>query len=165
MSETDRNNDASQFQPLEPPADPQQPLRPMLVEAEWRGPLPPPHVLAEYERQVSGSGDRIFTMAENGQQHRMDLERGQLDLERETLRSVNNAISNEDSRGKLGIVGATVIALSGMGVGGWLTSIGHGGFGLGFLFVSIGSLVDTFLYRALDRRSSVRFQVDDSPDD
>ena len=163
MSENNGNDSADQSQPVDPPSDPQ-PVR-MLVEQELRGPLPPPHVLAEYERQVPGSADRILAMAENGQQHHMAIEREQLELERETLRSVNNAIANENSRGKWGIVAATIIALSVMGVGGWLTSIGHGGFGLGFLFVSIGSLVGTFLYRALGRRSSIQVQVDDGPGD
>lgn len=164
MSETDGNNHADQCQSVDPPGDPQPQSIRMLVEQELRGPLPPPQVLAEYDRHVPGSADRILTMAENGQQHHMAMEREQLELERETLRSVNNAIANENSRGKWGIGAATIIALSGMGVGGWLTWSGYGGFGLGFLFVSIGSLVSTFLYRAWDRRASTRAQVEDRPD-
>ena len=164
MSDTEANSDPNQNQPAQPPADSQSDLPRIVVGTEWQGPLPPPHLLAEYERQIPGSSDRILTMGEKGQQHRMDMEREQLNLESVTLQSVNEAIANEHSRGIWGIVAATIIALSGMGVGGWLTSIGHGGFGLGFLFVSIGSLVGTFLYRALERRSSVGSHADDSSD-
>ena len=134
MSETDENNDPNQNQPVQPPADSQTRLTHVVVGAEWQGPLPPPDALALYDQIVPGGADRLLTMAEKGHQHRIDQESAQIELERATLQSVNTAIANDASRGKWGLVCGSVIALAGMGVGGWLTSIGQGGFGLVFPF-------------------------------
>jgi len=72
MSGTEANSDPNQNQPAQPPADSRSDLPRVVVGTEWHGPLPPPHVLAEYERQIPGSSDRILTMGEKGQQHRID---------------------------------------------------------------------------------------------
>lgn len=39
------------------------------------GPLPSPETLAGYENAQSGAADRVITMAEKQQNHRMDLEK------------------------------------------------------------------------------------------
>lgn len=40
----------------------------------FQGPLPPPEILAGYERALPGAADRIVTMAEKNQAHRHALE-------------------------------------------------------------------------------------------
>ena len=104
-------------------------------------------------------------MAEKGHQHQIDLETAQIELEKATLQSVNTTINNDASRSKWGLAAGVIIALVGMGIGGWLTAIGMGGFGLVFLFGPLASLVGTFMYGALTRRQTLRVQVDDNPDD
>jgi len=42
---------------------------------EFHGPLPPPSVLAEYDRVKSGLAERIVAMAEQQAQHRKEMER------------------------------------------------------------------------------------------
>ncbi len=42
------------------------------------GPLPPPALLAEYENILPGAGDRITTMAEKEQEHRIEWEQNEL---------------------------------------------------------------------------------------
>ena len=165
MSETDGNNDANQDQPVQTSADPETRMRRVVVGTEWQGPLPPPDALALYDQIVPGGADRLLTMAEKGHQHRMDQETAQIELEKATLQSVNAAIANDASRSRWGLVSGFVIALVGMGIGGWLTTIGNGGFGLVFLFVPLASLVGTFIYGAMTRQPTLRVQVDDNPDD
>ena len=47
----------------------------LIVEARsFSGPHPPPEILREYEAVLPGSADRIFTMAEKQQDHRIRLE-------------------------------------------------------------------------------------------
>ncbi len=46
----------------------------LLESASFHGPLPPPSMFSEYERVLSGSSDRIVTMAEKEQNHRIDWE-------------------------------------------------------------------------------------------
>lgn len=41
------------------------------VEAHFKGPLPPPNILSQYDRVFPGLGDRIVTMAEREQQARI----------------------------------------------------------------------------------------------
>lgn len=44
------------------------------TEISYSGPLPPPGVLAEFEKVLPGSAERIFVMAEKQLEHRMSLE-------------------------------------------------------------------------------------------
>lgn len=45
-----------------------------IYEEKFSGPLPHPKHLESYEQTLPGAADRILTMAENQQKHRMDLE-------------------------------------------------------------------------------------------
>ena len=48
----------------------------MLIRQEaFFGPIPPPKAMAEYEALLPGSADRILSMAEKQQEHRMALEK------------------------------------------------------------------------------------------
>ena len=165
MSESGESNIVNQKPPVESPSDSQAQLTRVVVGTEWQGPLPPPDALALYDQIVPGGADRLLSMAERGHQHHIDQERDQMELEKASLQSVNTAIANDASRGKWGLASGILIALAGLGIGGWLTSIDKGGFGLVFLFVPLGSLVGTFIYSTLARRSSVRVQIEDRPYD
>ena len=47
----------------------------MVMRSEmYSGPIPPPEALARYEEIQPGAADRILTMAEKQQEHRMSLE-------------------------------------------------------------------------------------------
>ena len=50
----------------------------MLVQetrSEFRGPLPPPELLKQYDEVQAGVANRIITMAENQSEHRQILEK------------------------------------------------------------------------------------------
>ena len=46
-----------------------------IQAAVYRGPMPPPAMLAEYERAIPGTGERIVGGWEEQQRHRQDMER------------------------------------------------------------------------------------------
>jgi uncharacterized membrane protein len=64
-----------------------EPAPPDVAEATYTairahiGPLPPPEVLARYERLLPGSAERLFQMVERDQTHRFSLEHKIVDRE------------------------------------------------------------------------------------
>ena len=48
-------------------------VRRTAVSASFRGPLPPPHFLADYEGVLPGSAERILQMVEKDSAHRRDV--------------------------------------------------------------------------------------------
>ncbi len=60
--------------PIEPENVRQLTITATAEERRISGPIPPPDILAEYERVVPGAADRILTMAEGQQKHRHQLE-------------------------------------------------------------------------------------------
>jgi uncharacterized membrane protein len=45
-----------------------------IIQSEFSGPLPPPAILAQYDRVVPGAAERIITMAEEQSRHRRPME-------------------------------------------------------------------------------------------
>lgn len=58
--------------------------------SSFRGPLPPPEMLKGYERILPGASERILSMAEKQQEHRMHIEKTIVD--RQTKQSGNGQI-------------------------------------------------------------------------
>ena len=46
----------------------------IIQQESYEGPIPHPRIIREYERILPGSADRILSMAEKQQEHRMALE-------------------------------------------------------------------------------------------
>ncbi len=53
----------------------------LVLAEEFRGRLPSPDMFQHYEKVLSGSADRIMTMAEKEQAHRITWERRELEVE------------------------------------------------------------------------------------
>lgn len=53
----------------------------MIESSLFHGPLPPPSLFNEYEKVLPGAADRILTMAEREQEHRIWWEKKDLDTE------------------------------------------------------------------------------------
>jgi uncharacterized membrane protein len=101
-------------------------LRGITVQAfSWRGPLPPPDVLEEYGF-IKGGPERLLNLVERQVEHRMKLEN------RESL--------SEAFQRVWGGISATLIAVAGMGVGGWLMYTDHAVTGLAALFLPLSTL-------------------------
>ena len=58
--------------------------------SSFRGPLPPPEMLKGYESILPGASERILSMAEKQQEHRMHIEKTSVD--RQTKQSGNGQI-------------------------------------------------------------------------
>ena len=57
--------------------DPPRPVT-SIISAHWSGPLPPPAELEKIDQIIPGGADRLLSMAENEQTHRIaDAKRGQ----------------------------------------------------------------------------------------
>lgn len=51
-----------------------------IISAQWTGPLPPPAALEKFDQLIPGGADRILSMAEQEQAHRIDCEKQALPL-------------------------------------------------------------------------------------
>ena len=100
------------------------------IEA-FRGPLPHPEHLKQYEVIVPGAADRILQLAEQQTAHRIKTE--------------NKAVSAEITQNILAQVIAFILAITGIGGGILLTLKGHGGAGGTLMTVTIGSLCVAYL--------------------
>lgn len=52
-----------------------------VIQSEFSGPIPPPSIIKGYEEVLSGSADRIISMAENQSRHRQQMEKTMVSAE------------------------------------------------------------------------------------
>ncbi len=103
----------------------------------FQGPLPPPVALAEYDKILPGSADRILTMAESEQKHRHEIDRKGL------ATAVRANLVGQCFGFVIGVIGV---------VGGiYLVSADRSLSGLTIFVGSIASLVGVYIFR--QRRS------------
>ena len=109
----------------------------IVTHAYFRGPLPPPALLEQYERAQPGAADRILTLAEDQQcvRHRMEE------------RTLGAAIGSE-ARGQWL---AFAVIIVGMGTGSWLTVTGHSTIGLISILTPLGAVATAFLHSRTTR--------------
>ena len=128
----------------------------VLIQASWRGPLPPPDILRRYDELLPGAAERILVMSENAQQHEINLEREASDRENKVLELADKVVSNDASQSRRGQWFAFVIALLGIVIGALLIAIDKAGFGLAVIFTPLAGLVGVFVYgtqaRSAERR-------------
>lgn len=103
-----------------------------LRSEHYEGPLPPSHMLREYEEILPGSADRIIRMAERQAEHRQGIEK--------------TVIACKSRSETLGVVFAGLIGLSAIAGGVFLIAIGRGVEGLVAIITAMGSLVGAFVY-------------------
>lgn len=104
----------------------------------FSGPLPPPEVLQKFDEVHPGAAKIIIDMAKNQSEHRQKLEK----------EVINSDIKNS----KLGLVFGFIIGMTGIIAGALIIFFGQA-FAGGFLsFISLGSLVGTFVYGSQGRK-------------
>ncbi|MBI5248155.1 MAG: DUF2335 domain-containing protein [Desulfomonile tiedjei] len=112
-------------------------IRAGLIE-RFKGPIPPPEILAKYDQVLPGAADRILAMAERQAIHRQSLEQ--------------TVIKSDKWHSFAGLVLGFVIALI-FGVGGiYLLAHGHSTDGLVAMLTPLGIMVGGFLYTDWYRR-------------
>lgn len=110
-----------------------------ITGESFSGPIPPPKILAEYEKIVPGSGDRIIKMAEHQMAHRHRMEDRAVDLDERFLKG-------ENRKSYFGTASGLIIACLTLFLGYQLLSQGKNIEGFGTLLLGIGSLVGAFFY-------------------
>ena len=110
----------------------------MVIAEKFSGPIPSPEVIARYEAIIPGAAERILTMAEEQQKHRMDLEN----------RVVNSKIS--DSR--LGIILGFILTIVIIAVSLCAILMGYSVIGFSSIIIAIGGLVGVFIYGTRSNR-------------
>ena len=117
-------------------------IREMILHEQYSGPIAHPRIIAGYERYLPGSADRILTMAEQQQSHRMELEnRGQA------------AAIQRDKRGMY-LGSGLSLALMGICLAAILSGYSLAGFGA--LFTHIITMAGVFLYSRHLTRNELR---------
>lgn len=139
MSGSERNNDIAQSTP--PPSDlpefipediKEEIISRIVLQEQYSGPLAHPRIVAGYEQHLPGSADRILTLAEEQQSHRMQQEnRGQQAAIERDKRAMNRGF---------------VLALSLMLVSALAIYLGSDLVGFGMVATSVVSLAGVFLY-------------------
>jgi uncharacterized membrane protein len=98
----------------------------------FRGPLPPPEMLQQYNSIVPGMAERLLQAFEDQASHRRAMDEKTLTLNFRLAR--------------VGQVSAFVIGVAALGSGTYLASIGHSVTGIAVMFGTIGSMVGAFLW-------------------
>lgn len=98
----------------------------------FRGPLPPPEILREYDQILPGLAERVVTMAENQSRHRQDVEK--------------SVISTRNRNETLGQIFGFILALVIAGGSIWLIFMGKKIEGLATIIAEIASLAGIFIY-------------------
>lgn len=101
----------------------------ITAASAFAGPLPPPDLLAKYEKALPGLADRIVTMAEAEGAHRRRLHQRAMRLS------------------ELGLAAAFAIAMTALGGGIYLVHEGSSREGMGSILLAISSLVLVFVTR------------------
>ena len=126
----------------------------LSVRRRWSGPLPSPEHLAEYEAVLRGLADRIVSMWERQQAHRMQMESSGMEINRKIV--IADIIQSNVST-----VFGFIFAMAFLAAGVWLISNGHRWFGLPLGLIPPGIIFTMFAYRFLPRSKNRR---DDSED-
>ena len=100
--------------------------------AQFAGPIPPPQILAEYDRISPGAAGKIIDMAVSQAAHRQGLE--------------TTVVTGSDHRSTLGLKLGAGIALAVVGIGGALIFTGRPVSGFLLILVEAGSLAGIFVY-------------------
>ena len=111
----------------------------MQIEASWSGPLPPPSALQSYEDVLSGSADRILTMAEKQTDHRIYME--------------STALKGTFQRSYWGLAAGFVISAIVIGGGIYVISLGHDWAGVSVIGLNLVGLASVFVLGSTSRRA------------
>lgn len=107
----------------------------------WNGPIPPPSILADFERLVPGSAQKIIEMAHSQSIHRMEIEK--------------IAVVENFSKAKRGQVFGFILGVFGIISSGILGYLGHGVLAGTIATVSMGTLAVALVLGSKARRRSL----------
>lgn len=103
----------------------------MVAMQQFSGPLPPPHILAEYDKVLPGAAATILARAEKQSDHRMKLEK-----------TVIPAQQRESARGQ---IFGLIVAITGILIGGACILTGHDVAGATVIGIDLLGMVTVFV--------------------
>ena len=128
-------------------------LRVQRFQYHYSGPIPSPSMFSDYEGIMPGSGDRILTLVEKQQEHRMKMQEAELKAAIQVEETQLNAAIQRDRRGMwLGFV----LALGLMGLSVYGISLGYALESVGLAGGSIASLAAVFIYSHRSSRKDLQ---------
>jgi len=119
--------------------------REISLSSTFRGPLPPPDILARYNDAVPDGAERIIALAERQAEHRSALE--------------TRVVDADIKRANWGLVAAFVVALAFLLVSYLLIDGGNAAAGVFLGTVDLAGLVGAFIYGTVSRRSERQQRV------
>ena len=156
MNERDDEGQIAKTQPEGSTTDASGQPSGVLVQASWSGPLPPPGALQQYDAVAPGAANRILVMAENVQQHEIDLEKAASAREDMTLSLADKTLTSDVSQSKRGLWFAFIIALLVIGLGAFLIFLGKEILGLAVTLTPLAALAGLFVYGTESRKAERR---------
>lgn len=87
-----------------------------LQRAEFKGPLPPPQILQQYNDIVPGAAERILSMAEDMASHQRDIQSRAIDIDSMIVGSDNRARTS----GQWMAFGIVILSFSLTALGAWM---------------------------------------------
>lgn len=107
-------------------------------EMGFSGPIPPPQLLADYDRTCPGSADRLIHVAEQEAEHRRSIEQA-------VVRAEIERVERESEEAKRGQYCALIITLAGLAAGAYTALQGHEVAGSILGVGGIGGIVTAFI--------------------
>lgn len=132
MSQNNQNNLTAQFQQQH-------------VEIK-SGPLPDPAILAQYDKALPGTAQKIVDVFTKQVDHRIQVEREQMELKRRQMAVIEQYVSIDSRNSLLGIIMAAILGLSVVGLGAYAIHIGYAVAGSLVSSIGIGSIIGAFIY-------------------
>ena len=114
------------------------PIGQIVQASQFSGPIPPPAILAQYDKVVPGAAQRIIAMAEEQSRHRRSIE--------------SQVVTSEIADSRRGLRYGLVIGLAAIGGGVGISFYGHPIAGTIFGGAFLVALVGTFVYGSQQRR-------------
>jgi uncharacterized membrane protein len=120
------------------------------VVAAWYGPLPPPTLLAEFDKVIPGAAERILTLAERQAAHRQSLEAKEQVLReiqtRQDFELSRDALVKEFRIAAVGTISAFVLSMTTVLLSFWAIFHGYSIEGSILGGGTIAALVGAFIY-------------------
>lgn len=113
--------------------------REFSLSSTFSGPLPPPEILIRYNDAVPDGAERIIALAERQAAHRMALE--------------SRVVDADIKRSYWGLGAGFLIALAGLAASFFMVDRGNAVAGVVVGALDLGSIVATFVYGTVSRRS------------
>jgi len=115
-------------------------------ESIWMGPIPPPEILAGYDKALPGAADRILAMAETQQKHRHGME--------------SKVLDSHIARSQQGLWCGLIVAIGGLSVSGFSIYWGYSVAGVLLGSGTLASLVGVFVYGKREQKEELTAKKD-----